>query len=208
MKTDQRRSTGDSDAPARSKLIAATQRLLAAGGADALTSRAIATAADANLASITFYFGSKEQLVTESLIAAARQLLAPVVATLTSDGEPTIKMLESVVLLNRILDENRDHLAAYVQALAASPASPSIAAAVRALHRDMAQLLTEQISAQRSAGQLPSWVSPSAMAQLIVAVMHGTLLASVIDSEHTDQAAISAQFAQLLLGARTTDRKH
>jgi AcrR family transcriptional regulator len=208
MNSDQRRSSGDSDAPARSNLIAATQRLLAAGGAEALTSRAIAAAADVNLASITYYFGSKEQLVTESLIAAARELLAPVVATLTSDGEPTTKMLESVVLLNRILAENRDHLAAYVQALAASPANPSIAASVCALHREMAQLLTEQISTQRSAGQLPSWVSPSAMAQLIVAVMHGTLLASVIDPEHSDQAAIGAQFAQLLLGARTTHENH
>ena len=40
------------------------------------------------------------------------------------------------------------------------------------------------------------------MAQLIVAVVHGTLLASVVDPGHTDEAAIGAQFAQLLLGAR------
>ncbi|MGZ6949713.1 MAG: TetR/AcrR family transcriptional regulator, partial [Ilumatobacteraceae bacterium] len=185
------------------KLIEATQRLLAKGGAHALTSRAIASAADANLASITYYFGSKERLVTESMIATARELLAPVVTTLSSNAEPTARMIESVVLLNRILGEHRDDLAPYLQVLAASPTNPSIAVAIQALHRDMAQLLAEQISVQQAAGQLPSWVSPTAMAQLIVAVVHGTLLASVVDPGHADEAAIGEQFAQLLLGART-----
>lgn len=204
MNRNQRRSSRGSDAPTRDKLIEATQRLLATEGAEALTSRAIASAADANLASITYYFGSKEQLVTESLVSAARELLAPVVATLSSDREPTTKLLDCVVLLNRILDEHRDYLAAYVQALAASPANPSIAATPRSLLSDMTELLSDEISVQRSGGQLPAWVSPEAMAQLIVAVMHGTLLSSLIDPGHTDQMAIGTQFAQLLLGARTT----
>jgi AcrR family transcriptional regulator len=206
MNEVQRRSSEDPDARTRSKLIAATQQLLATGGTHALTSRAIASAADANLASITYYFGSKEQLVTESMIAVARDLLAPVVTTLSSDGEPTAKMLESVVLLNRILDERRDDLAAYLQVLAASPTNPSIAAAIQVLHRDMAHLLAEQINVQRAAGQLPSWVSPPAMAQLILAVVHGTLVASVVNPGKTDEAAIGAQFAQLLLSARATPR--
>jgi hypothetical protein len=85
-----------------------------------------------------------------------------------------------------------------------APANPSIAAAVQALQREMAQLLAEQIEAQRAAETLPSWVSPTAMAQLIVAAVHGTLVASVVDPQTTDQAAIGAQFAQLLLSARTT----
>ena len=204
MSEMQRRSSEDSDARTRGKLIEATQQLLATAGAHALTSRAIASAADANLASITYYFGSKEQLVTESMIATARDLLAPVVLTLNSDGEPTVKMLESVVLLSRILDEHRDDLSAYLHVLAASPTNPSIAAALRALHRDMARVLAEEIDVQRAAGQLPSWISPTVMAQLILAVVHGTLVASVVDPGNVDEAAIGAQFAQLLLGARTT----
>ncbi len=138
------------------------------------------------------------------MIATARELLAPVVATLRSDGEPTVKMLTSLRLLNRILEEHRDDLAAYVQALAAAPSNPSIASALQGLHRDMAQLLAEQIDIHRSAGQLPGWVSPPAMAQLIVAVVHGTVVASVLDPGHTNESAIGAQFAQLLLVARTS----
>ena len=203
MNGDQRRATDTSGSPTRGKLIDATQRLLAAGGTDALSSRAIASAAGANLASITYYFGSKEQLVTESLIGAARELLAPVVATLSADGDPTTKMLESAALLIRILDEHRDKLVAYVQALAAATANPAIAATLRAVQRDITKLLSQQIRAQLAAEQLPSWISPDAMAQLIVSVMHGTLLGSVIDPKRIDPAAIGAQFAQLLIGVRT-----
>ena len=203
MNEVQRRSSKDSEAATRATLIAATQQLLATEGTDALTSRSIAAAADANLASITYYFGSKDQLITESMIASARNLLAPVVATLNSDGDPTAKMLETIVLLNRILDEHRDDLAAYLQALTAAATNPSLAAALQSLHREMAHLLAEQIDVQRTAGQLQSWVSPAAMAQLIIAVVHGTLVACVVDPDHTEQAAIGAQFAQLLLGART-----
>ncbi len=204
MKSDQRRASEDSNAPTKHKLIAATRQLLADGGAEGLTSRAIATAADANLASITYYFGSKEQLLTESMIATARELLAPVVAALRSDGDPVAKMLESVLLLNRILQERRDDLAAYIHALAAAPSNPAIATALRGFHHDIGLLLAEQIDVQRSAGQLPAWVSSTEMARLIVAVVHGTLVASVLDPERTDESAIGAQFAQLLVQARTT----
>ena len=201
----QRRSTVDSDAITRGRLIEATQQLLATRGAGDLTSRSIASTAGANLASITYYFGSKEQLVTESMVAAARDLLAPVVATLSSDGEATTKLIESVVLLNRILSEHRDDLAAYLQVLALSPTRPSVAAALQELHRQMAKLLTEEIVLQQSSQELPSWVSAAAMAQLIVAVVHGTIVASVVDPAHTDEAAIGTQFARLLLCARTAD---
>jgi len=97
-----------------------------------------------------------------------------------------------------------DDLTAYIQAIVASSTSPSIASALRALHRDMTQLISEQIATQQSVGQLPTWISPTAMAQLIVAVVHGTLVVSVVDPERTDEAAIGAQFAHLLLEVRTT----
>lgn len=180
----------------------ATQRLHAVGGADALTSRAIVAEADANLASLTYYFGSKEELVTESRIGSAGELLAPVVALLRSDTDPAAKMLEAVAVLNQILTEHRDDLAAYVGALAASPNNLAITATLQALHRDIAHLLAEVIDVQQSAGQLPSWISPAAMAQVIIAVVHGTVIASLVDPAHTDEAAIGAQFTQLLLGAR------
>ncbi len=194
----------DSDAITRGLLIEATQRLLATGGVAALTSRAIASMAEANLASITYYFGSKEQLITESMLATARDLLAPVIEMLGSNADAPAKMIESIVLLRRILSDHRDDLSAYLQIIATAPTSPSISAALQSLLRDLAKLLTDQIAAQKINSELPSWVAPNDMAQLIIAVVHGTIVASVVDPDHTDEAAIGAQFGQLLLTARAT----
>jgi len=81
MNEVQRRSSKDSEAGTRATLIAATQQLLATEGTDALTSRSIAAAADANLASITYYFGSKDHLVAEVFWRRLSSLPTPV-----SDG--------------------------------------------------------------------------------------------------------------------------
>jgi hypothetical protein len=57
------------------------------------------------------------------------------------------------------------------------------------VHSEIAHLLAEQIHIQRSAGQLPPWVSPAAMAQLIVAVIAiATLLAMTLLKPRKDQA--------------------
>lgn len=199
----QRRSSPSSQVAARARLIAATQGLLATGGADSLSSRSIATAAAANLGAITYYFGSKEQLVTEAMVAGARDLLAPVIAILRSDEEPTMKLLEAVAVLDGLLRDHRQDLAGYIQAIAASSSNASIADALQTLHREMAQLLADEIERQRSVARLPQWVSPAAMARLILAVVHGTLIAAVVDPTGTDETAIGSQFVQLLLGART-----
>jgi hypothetical protein len=115
-------------------------------------------------------------------------------------------MLDAVVLLTRMLDERRDDAAAYLQALAASATNPAIASALQALHEEVAEPLAAQIEVQRAAAQLPSWVVPAAMAKLIIAVVHGTLVGTVVAPENADESAIGAQFAQLLLAARTTPR--
>jgi len=204
MNQDQRRASGDSEARTRGQLIDATQRLLASGSAESLTSRAIAARAGANLAAITYYFGSKEQLVTESMIAGAREMLAPVVATLRSDVDPIVKMLNAVALLNQMLSERRSDATIYLQTLAAAATNPAIAASVQGLLDETAHLLAEQIESQRDSGQLAPWVAPEPMARLIIAVVHGTFLGAMVAPERTDEAAIAGQFTRLLLATRTT----
>src|SRR3990172_6479621 len=53
----------------RSRLVEGTLRLLERLPAEQITARAIAEESGANLAYITYHFGSKEQLVTEAVIA-------------------------------------------------------------------------------------------------------------------------------------------
>src|SRR6266542_1970915 len=60
------------------------------------TSRAIAAAAGANLGAITYYFGSKDELVAQALLRAIRGWVEPALAVLRTDMEPAQRMLASI----------------------------------------------------------------------------------------------------------------
>jgi AcrR family transcriptional regulator len=204
MTSRQRRATPNSEAPARDRLIAATTRLISTGGPQAATSRAIADAAGENLGAITYYFGSKDDLVSESLAAGARQIIEPVVAHLTDPSQdPVSKLLAATTLLQQTLERNQDHLPAYVQSLATAATDDTVKSEVQRLHRELAIILAAEMAMQRDAGTLPSWVKPEPMAQLIIALVDGVAISVATDPDETDAPAIAAQFAQLLLAART-----
>lgn len=202
MTSVQRRAPEGSDSATRQQLLEATRRLLSGAGGSPITSRSIADEAGANLAAITYYFGSKDELIAEAMLVLARARLEPVIDVLARTGEPISKMLEAVALLNTAMAEHAHEASAYVQVLAAGASGAPIAGALRDLLRTVAGLLAEQIETQQRAGALPPWVAPGVMAQTIIALVHGTLIAAVLDDEHADHVAMSAQFAQLLLAAR------
>jgi hypothetical protein len=90
-----------------------------------------------------------------------------------------------------------------VQVLVAGASGEPIAEELCKLLRTIEDLLTDQIKIQQHAGALPSWIAPIAMAQMIIALVHGTLVAKVLEPRRMDHTAISAQFVQLLLAARS-----
>ncbi len=57
----------------RAHILRATLRLIGARGADAVTHRAVAEEACVPLAATTYYFASKEQLLEQTLLLAARE---------------------------------------------------------------------------------------------------------------------------------------
>src|ERR1700722_4302796 len=64
------------DSPRREALLEATLRIVADTGADAVTHRRVAEVAQLPLASTTYYFASKEELLTAALELAAERDLA------------------------------------------------------------------------------------------------------------------------------------
>src|SRR5262245_7221419 len=67
MTTSQRRSKGQRDHGVRDRLVDATRACVRARGVADTSSRLIAETADANLGAITYYFGSKDELVAAAL---------------------------------------------------------------------------------------------------------------------------------------------
>ncbi len=204
MTPSQRRSSPSSDAHARTRLISATTDLIAKSGPTSVTSRAIAAEAGANLGSITYYFGSKDELVAQSLATVARTLIEPVVDLLRDQSiDPATKMLAAMQMLQQILANNKDQLPAYVQSLAAAPVNATVRTEIQRLHRELADVLAVEMTTQRDEGSLPSWVIPESMAQLIVSLVNGVALSVTTDPSNADPPAVAAQFAQLLLAARS-----
>lgn len=201
--TSQRRAAASDDSGVRERLVDAAGEVIAAGGVQAATSRAITDRAGENLASITYYFGSKDALVSEVLVREARTLLEPVLDVLGGDDPPAARLLGAVQMLTRIVRERGDHLAAYIDCLSRSARDEEMATEVRSLWRGVQRHLADDMASQRETGLIPAWVEPQAMAALIVALANGVAAGVVVDPEATDPAAIGEQFASLLLAARS-----
>ncbi|HZA79615.1 MAG TPA: TetR family transcriptional regulator C-terminal domain-containing protein [Acidimicrobiales bacterium] len=170
-------------------------------GTDAATSRAISTRAGENLAAITYYFGSKDELVSEALIRQARALVEPVVAELMSNRPQLEDLARAVDMLTTLLDERRDQLVGYLACLARAPHQVGLGAEVRNLSRDLGRLLAEEMASQQAVGLVPTWVDPEAMAALIVALVNGVVVGAVVDPDETHAGAIAQQFVGLLVAA-------
>jgi len=205
MTSLQRRAAPATTAETRTRLVDATAQIIRTGGPHAATSRAIAEEAGENLGAITYYFGSKDDLVATALMANARSLIEPVVNELSRQAvDPVVKLLTAVRMLNDILGDHRDELPTYVHGLSATQHDVAVRDEIRRLHRGLANVLAAEMRTQKVRGLLPAWVDPSAMAQLIVALVNGVAIAVATDPDETDATAIAGQFAQLLLTARTT----
>ncbi len=185
-------------------LIAATQRCLERDGMAGATSRAITAEAGVNLGAITYHFGSKEQLVAEALVASLRTWLEPAVEVLRSEAEPVARTLLAVQTLVSTFEAHRDQVGLYLEALAQAPRIAPVGEAMIGLWRELQGLLTTQIAAMASDGQVGPWVDPHSMAALLVAVANGLVVQAAIDPDGPSVPAMAAQFSLLLLEAGPT----
>ena len=186
----------------RSQLIESTRESIRDLGIAGATAREITGRASANLASITYHFGSKDLLVTEALIAEAHDLVAPVLELLTSDEPGPERAARAASRLVEVFDRSRSQIPVYLAAVAAAPHQPELRAGLAALWDEVTDHLATDIERQRDDGMLPAWVRPRAMASVIVAVVNGVVVAAALDPDGVDHTAIAAQLLALLLSAR------
>ena len=83
-KTDGRRQAGEQT---RRRLLEAALKLVAERGEDAVTLRDITSGAQANVAAVSYHFGSKDALVTAAVEHALRRVLAQQRDTIRGLGE-------------------------------------------------------------------------------------------------------------------------
>lgn len=172
-------------------------------GVAATTSRAITTEAGANLAAITYHFGSKDDLVAAALLDAIRAGVEPALDVLRRDDlDAGVRLLMAVDALRTAFSAMAADAPAYVEALAQARHLPALREGVVGLFDELRGFVAGQMAEQRAAGQLPGWVEPEAMAGLLLATANGIVLQAVVDPDGTDVNALAGQFAGLLLASR------
>jgi len=82
----------------REKIIAATLGLIEKEGAHGLTTRAIASEANVNIAAINYYFGSKQKLVEETLLSALNHMFSDTADFITQMGDNSDDLLRNIML--------------------------------------------------------------------------------------------------------------
>jgi AcrR family transcriptional regulator len=186
----------------RDRLMRATREAIRDVGMPATTAREIVGRASANLASIPYHFGTKDALVAEALIAEAHDLVSPVLTLLASDRPAAERATDAVAMLNDLFEASRSQVPVYLAALAAAPHAPGVRSGLGVLWAELRARLADDIARQVGESRLPEWVSPSAMAAVILSLVNGVIVASVIDPDGPDHREVASQFLALLLGAR------
>lgn len=186
----------------RKQLVAATRRCIATKGLAGTTSRDITSAAEANLASITYHFGSKEQLVATALLDALREWIAPTLDVLAGGGDPSARTVVAIQTLTETFEQHRDEAPVYLEALVQAPRIDALQVRLTELWSELRQLLAEHMTKMQDGGELAAWVRPEAMAAMLIAVANGLVMQSVLDPDGPTLPAMTSQFGALLLAAR------
>lgn len=193
----QRRAASGAGA-ARTHLLDATCRLIATEGIGAATSRRIADAAGENLAAITYYFGSKQTLVTEALVAEVERLVEPAMQALEGDGDPVQRLMGAITDLLRTFADEQERAPAYLAALVEATHGADRTAEVIGRLRSRLAAVVGQLAAD---GAVPHWVDADAMAALIIATANGIAMQVCVDPDGPSAEAQAAQLASLFVAA-------
>jgi len=185
----------------RDDLLAATRRCVRERGLAGTTSREITATAGANLAAITYHFGSKDELMAEALFGEIERRVLPALELLDSGGEPTQLMLQAVQELMVEFDRSRRDTVVYLEALLLATRDARYRRSALRTYRAISTRLQLVMEELIDAGTVPAWVQPAPMASLIMAVANGVALQTRLDPRGPDHSAIAGQFAALLLAA-------
>lgn len=193
----QRRAASETGA-ARTRLLDAASQLIASDGIGAATSRRITDVAGENLASITYYFGSKHALIAEALVAEVERLVEPAMRALEGDGDPVQRLMGAITDLLGTFADERERAPAYLAALVeATRGAGGAAEAIGRLRTRLAAVVGHLVTD----GAVPRWVDADAMAALIIATANGIALQVCVDPDGPSAEAQAAQLASLFVTA-------
>jgi len=202
-RADQRRAQPKGSSGTRDDLLRAARVCVREQGLAGATSREITAEAGANLAAITYHFGSKDELIAEALFGEIERRVRPALQGLEAAGDPAQLMLQTVQALLVEFERSKRDTLVYLEALLMATRDARYRRRALKLYRSVGDELAALIAALVADGAIPDWVEPEPMASLILSVANGVALQTRLDPSGPDHSAMAGQFAGLLLAAST-----
>ena len=171
----------------RQRLLEGALQCLRTKGYARTTARDIAAAADANLASIGYHFGSKEALLNEAVVHASEEWARKMEeAAFAGEGAgPLERMATSWVAMLDSFERERPLLVAFVEAMAQAQWSPELRERMAASYRGLRDSVGAMVSRSLGEGAEAAGADPRVVASWLMAVFDGFVLQWLLDPEDT-----------------------
>jgi AcrR family transcriptional regulator len=188
----------------RDDLLRAAWTVLRDEGPTAATSRRITEVAGANLAAITYHFGSKDALLGAAVGAQLRGWTAPLTAALTDDPDEDVEAHDLRVaaavasIMARFAVDGAD-VATFVTLLLSQPELPEIRTAVAGFLADLRAAAAGVMVRQQAIGAVPASVDPPALAGVFTAFALGLVAQAAVDPAAPATPTLVQEFLALLV---------
>ena len=171
----------------RDKLLDGAIECLRTKGYSRTTARDIAAAADANLASIGYHFGSKEALLNEAIIRTFEEWTTRLgkAALAGEDNSPLGQMGASWVAMLASFEEMGPVLVGFVEAVGQSAWSEELRGQLAAHYTQVRMAVTEMVSSSLGPAAEAAGADPKVVASFLIAVCDGLMLQWLLDPEET-----------------------
>ena len=189
----------------REQLLEGAIECLRTKGYARTTTRDIAAAANANLASIGYHFGSKEALLNQAILRACEQWTNRLgeAAFAGKDESPLGQMAASWLAMLNSFEELRPILVGLIEAAAQSAWSDDLRQELAAHYRVSREQVALMVRQSLGEGVEEAGVDPKVVGSFLIAVCDGLVLQWLIDPDETPHgeeliSSLGAALAQAL----------
>jgi AcrR family transcriptional regulator len=171
----------------REQLLKGAIECLRTKGYARTTARDIAMAADANLASIGYHFGSKEALLNEAITRAGEEWTTRVGEAAFSgrDASPLEQMAASWVAMLASFEELRPVLVGLIEAIGQSAWSDELRTEMATHYAKVREAVAGMVSASLGPSAAEVGADPKVVASFLIAVCDGLVLQWLLDPSET-----------------------
>jgi AcrR family transcriptional regulator len=177
----------------RERLIEGALHCLQTKGYAKTTARDIAAAAGANLASISYHFGSKEALLNEALLRVSKQWTGQLGAQALAGqhADPRAQMATAYDATIQAFTESPAHRTLFtsvMEAIAQTGSSPELREQLAGYYDEMRSIVAQLVrtSLETDAGRCRA--DPDAIASFLIAVYDGFVIQTVLDPQRVPDA--------------------